>query len=160
KAWSRDPSFWVPGTEPEKWMGWLSVGEKMLEQVDRLEARAEEAKEYSDVVLLGMGGSSLCPDVLRATFGPVEGHPRLHVLDTTDPETLAAVRQAIDIERTLFIAASKSGGTLETLSHLQYFWEEVRRTGTHKAERQFAVITDPGSSLETLADERDFRWVF
>ena len=160
KVWSRDPSFWVPGTEPEKWMGWLSVGEKMLEQADRLEERAEEAKEYTDVVLLGMGGSSLCPDVFRATFGPVKGHPRLHVLDTTDPATILGVREAIDLERTLFIAASKSGTTTETLSHLAYFWEEVRRGHTAKPERQFAAITDPGSSLELLASERDFRWVF
>ena len=160
KVWSRDPSFWVRGAEPEKWMGWLSVGEKMLEQVDRLEARAEEAREYSDVVLLGMGGSSLCPDVLRSTFGHVEGRPRLHVLDTTDPATILGVREAVDLERTLFIAASKSGGTLETLSHLAYFWEEVLRSGSTRPERQFAVITDPGTSLERLAAERDYRWLF
>ncbi len=160
KMWSRDATFWVPGTEPDRWMGWLSVPEKMLEQADRLEARAEEAQEYSDVVLLGMGGSSLCPDVLRATFGPVAGRPRLHVLDTTDPATILAVRDAVDLGRTLFIAASKSGGTTETLSHLAYFWEEVRQTGTHKPERQFAAITDPGSGLERLAIERDFRWIF
>ncbi|HEY4027571.1 MAG TPA: bifunctional transaldolase/phosoglucose isomerase [Candidatus Dormibacteraeota bacterium] len=160
KVWSRDASFWVPGTEPEKWMGWLSMPEKMLEQADRLEARAQEALEYSDVVLLGMGGSSLCPDVFRSTFGKIEGHPRLHVLDTTDPETILGVREAIDLGRTLFIAASKSGGTTETLSHLAYFWEEVRQTGTAKPERQFAAITDPGSGLERLAVERDFRWIF
>jgi transaldolase/glucose-6-phosphate isomerase len=160
KVWSKDPSFWVPGTEPERWMGWLNVGEKMLEQVDKLEARAEEAREYSDVVLLGMGGSSLCPDVFRTTFGPIEGHPRLQVLDTTDPATILALREAIDLERTLFIAASKSGGTTETLSHLAYFWEEVRRAGIDKRERQFAAITDPGSGLERLASERDFRWIF
>ena len=160
KVWSRDPSFWVPGAEPEKWMGWLCVAEKMLEQVDRLEARAEEAREYSDVVLLGMGGSSLCPDVFRSTFGHVEGHPRLHVLDTTDPATVLGVRDAVDLGRTLFIAASKSGGTLETLSHMAYFWEAVRQTGAHKPERQFAVITDPGSGLERLAAERDYRWIF
>ena len=160
KLWSRDPSFWVPGTEPEKWMGWLSVGEKMLEQVDKLVARAEEARDYSDVVLMGMGGSSLCPDVFRATFGPVEGHPRLHVLDTTDPATILAVREAIDLKRTLFIAASKSGGTTETMSHLAYFWEQVLEAGVDKRERQFAAITDPGSGLERLAAERDFRWIF
>jgi transaldolase / glucose-6-phosphate isomerase len=160
KVWSRDASFWVPGTEPERWMGWLSVPEKMLEQADRLEARAADAREHSDVVLLGMGGSSLCPDVLRSTFGPIPGHPRLHVLDTTDPETILGVRGAIDLERTLFVVASKSGGTTETLSHMAYFREEVRRTGTPKPERQFAVITDPGSSLELLAVERDYRWVF
>lgn len=160
RVWSRDDSFWVPGTEPGKWMGWLSVPEKMLESADRLEERAREATEYSDVVLLGMGGSSLCPDVFRNTFGHIEGHPRLHVLDTTDPATILSVREQIDIGRTLFIVASKSGGTTETLAHLAYFWEEVRRSGAHKPEHQFAAITDPGTSLERLAAERDFRWIF
>jgi transaldolase / glucose-6-phosphate isomerase len=160
KVWSKDPTFWVPGTEPEKWMGWLSVGEKMLEQADRLEARAEEAREYSDVVLMGMGGSSLCPDVFRATFGPVDGHPRLHVLDTTDPATILAVREAIDLPRTLFIAASKSGGTTETISHMSYFWDQLLHAGIDRRERQFAVITDPGSGLERVAAERDYRWIF
>jgi transaldolase / glucose-6-phosphate isomerase len=160
RVWARDPSFWPPGTEPERWMGWLSVWEKMLEQVDRLEARAEEAREYTDVVLMGMGGSSLAPDVFRTTFGRIEGHPQLHVLDTTDPATILALRESIDPERTLFIAASKSGGTTETLSHLAYFWEEVRRAGTERRERSFAAITDPGSGLEQLASERDFRWIW
>jgi transaldolase/glucose-6-phosphate isomerase len=160
RVWSKDPSLWVPGTEPEKWTGWLSVAEKMLERADRLERLAQDATAYSDAVVLGMGGSSLCPDVLRATFGRIEGHPRLHVLDSTDPATILAVREAIDLERTLFIAASKSGGTTETLSHLAYFWEEVKATGSHKPEEQFAIITDPGSSLESLAVERDYRWVF
>ena len=160
RAWSRDDRFWVPGTEPDKWMGWLLMPEKMLEQVGKLEARGAEATEFSDVVLLGMGGSSLCPDVFRNTFGRIEGHPLLHVLDTTDPATILSVRQQIDIGKTLFIVASKSGGTTETLCHMAYFWEEVRRTATDKPERQFAVITDPGSSLERIASERDYRWIF
>jgi transaldolase/glucose-6-phosphate isomerase len=160
RLWSKDSSLWVGGTESERWMGWLTVAEKMLERSDRFEQLAQEATEYSDVVLLGMGGSSLCPDVLRSTFGRIDGHPRLHVLDSTDPQTILGVRQAIDLERTLFIASSKSGGTTETLSHLAYFWEEVRATGTHRAERQFAVVTDPGSPLERLASQRDYRWVF
>jgi transaldolase/glucose-6-phosphate isomerase len=160
RLWSKDPSFWVPGSEPEKWMGWLNVPEKMLEQADRLVAYGEEAREFSDAVLLGMGGSSLCPDVLRATFGAQAGHPRLHVLDTTDPETILGLRRGIDIGRTLFIASSKSGGTTETLSHLAYFWSEAQATGAEHPERQFAAITDAGSSLEALAVDRDFRWVF
>jgi len=160
RLWSRDDSFWVPGTEPGKWMGWLSVPEKMLESADRFEALARDATEYADVVLLGMGGSSLCPDVLRNTFGHIPGHPRLHVLDTTDPATILAVREQVDMGRTLFIVASKSGGTTETLSHMAYFWEEVRGTGTHQPGHQFAAITDPGSPLERIAEERGFRWTF
>jgi transaldolase/glucose-6-phosphate isomerase len=159
RLWAKDPTSWVPGTEPRRWMGWLTVPEKMLERIDRLEERAQEAADYSDVVVLGMGGSSLAPDVFRSTFGQVEGHPRLHVLDSTDPATILGVRRAIDIGRSLFIAASKSGTTTETLSHLAYFWDEVRAAGAGQPGSQFAAITDPGSPLEKLAAERDFRWI-
>jgi len=160
RVWSRDDTFWVPGTEPGKWMGWLSVPEKMLESADRFEALARDGREYSDVVQLGMGGSSLCPDVFRNTFGHFPGYPLLHVLDTTDPATILALREQVDIARTLFIVASKSGGTTETLSHMAYFWDEVRKTGTQNPGHQFAAITDPGSPLERIAAERDFRWTF
>jgi glucose-6-phosphate isomerase len=161
RLWSKDPTLWVDGTDPRAWMGWLNLPDRMQEAARRLALVADQARaDYSDVVLLGMGGSSLCPDVLRTVFGAVAGHPRLHVLDTTDPGTVLGVRRQIDPGRTLFVAASKSGGTTETLSHLAYFWEEVRAIGTHKAERNFAVITDPGTSLEKLAAERDYRWIF
>src|SRR5437868_9661217 len=102
-----------------------------------------------------MGGSSLCPDVLRHTFGAVKGHPKLHVLETTDPATILGVRSKIKIQTSLFIVASKSGETTETLSHFAYFWEQAKRRG-----RQFAAITDPGSGLEKLAKEHEFRWIF
>lgn len=160
RVWSKDPSFWVAGTEPERWMGWLNVPEKMLEQVEALSKRAEEARTYSDLVLLGMGGSSLCSDVWRTVFGPVRGHPRLHVLDTTDPSTIGALRRRLDPADTLFVVASKSGSTVETMSHLAYFWQEVEAKGVARPGRNFAAITDPGTSLERLARERGFRWVF
>src|SRR5207237_9213292 len=112
---------------------------------------ARDGRTYSDVVLLGMGGSSLCPDVLRNTFGSTKGHPKLHVLDTTDPTTILGVRAKIRIQDTLFIVASKSGETTETLSHFGYFWSEVNRNGrSGAAGRHFAAITDPGTSLEKL----------
>jgi glucose-6-phosphate isomerase/transaldolase/glucose-6-phosphate isomerase len=101
-----------------------------------------------------MGGSSLCPDVLRNTFGSAKGQPNLHVLDTTDPATILAVRKKIKLDKTLFIVASKSGETTETLSHFAYFWDLV------KDGRQFAAITDPGTSLEKLAKDHAFRWIF
>jgi glucose-6-phosphate isomerase/transaldolase/glucose-6-phosphate isomerase len=101
-----------------------------------------------------MGGSSLCPDVLRNTFGSTKGQPKLHVLDTTDPATILATRRKIQLAKTLFIVASKSGETTETLSHFAYFWELV------KSGKQFAAITDPGTSLEKLAKEHSFRWIF
>jgi glucose-6-phosphate isomerase len=107
------------------------------------------------VVLLGMGGSSLCPDVLRNTFGAVKGRPKLHVLDTTDPATILGVRSKIRIADTLFIVASKSGETTETLSHFAYFWEQTKGKG-----KQFAAVTDPGTSLDRLAKEHSFRWIF
>ena len=166
RLWKQDGSLWAAGAaekkEIERWLGWLNVAEKMQDQVPRLNEVAREARAYSDVVLLGMGGSSLGPDVLRLTFGPQKGRPALHVLDTTDPASVRALRSRIDPAETLFIVASKSGGTTETLSHFAYFWGEVSATpkGGRGAGRNFVAITDPGTSLENLAREHDFRWVF
>ena len=159
RLWAKDSTLWSPDPakrqEIRDRLGWLDVADKMLERSDQLTALAKEGREYSDVVLLGMGGSSLCPDVLRHTFGAAKGHPKLHVLDTTDPATILGVRSNIRIASSLFIVASKSGETTETLSHFAYFWEQTKGKG-----RQFAAITDPGSSLEKLAREHDFRWTF
>ncbi|HKW07749.1 MAG TPA: bifunctional transaldolase/phosoglucose isomerase [Candidatus Dormibacteraeota bacterium] len=160
RLWAKDSTLWT--ADPAKRqeirdrLGWLDVADKMLEHAHQFVALAKESREYSDVVLLGMGGSSLCPDVLRNTFGPtVKGHPRLHVLDTTDPATILSVQSKINVGRTLFIVASKSGETTETLSHFAHFWEKSGGNG-----RQFAAITDPGTSLEKLAKDHGFRWVF
>ncbi len=171
RLWAKDSTLWT--ADPAKReeirdrLGWLNVAEKMLEHADEFRQLATDGRAYSDVVLLGMGGSSLCPDVLRNTFGPIRGHPRLHVLDTTDPATILSVRSRIRIQDTLFIVASKSGETTETLSHFAYFWEEVnggapnRKDGKDgKAGRHFAAITDPGTSLEKLAKDHGFRWIF
>ncbi len=164
RLWRKDPSLWARSAAKKKEiaarLGWLDVHEKMAGRLDELREVAREGRAFTDVVLLGMGGSSLCPDVLRHTFGSAKGHPRLQVLDTTDPATIRAVSKAVDPVKTLFIAASKSGETVETLSHLAYFWEEVTRAGKRKPGRNFAAITDPGSGLERLAREREFRWVF
>jgi transaldolase/glucose-6-phosphate isomerase len=116
-----------------------------------VEFAASIAEDAEDVVLLGMGGSSLAPEVLRRAFAA----DRFHVLDTTHPRAIRRLAESLDLERTLFIAASKSGTTLETRSHLEFFWERARKRG-----RQFAAITDPGSELEQLAEERGFRAVF
>src|SRR6059058_4102185 len=159
RLWAKDSTLW--SADPAKRqeihdrLGWLDVADKMLEKSDEFTALGKDGRDYSDVVLLGMGGSSLCPDVLRNTFGAVKGHPKLHVLDTTDPATILSVRSKIRIGSTLFIVASKSGETTETLSHFAYFWEQTKGKG-----RQFAAITDPGSGLEKLAKEHDFRWIF
>ncbi|HSS93580.1 MAG TPA: bifunctional transaldolase/phosoglucose isomerase [Candidatus Dormibacteraeota bacterium] len=165
RLWAKDSTLWT--SDPAKReeirdrLGWLNVAEKMLEHASEFRELAADGRAYSDVVLLGMGGSSLCPDVLRNTFGPIRGHPRLHVLDTTDPATILSVRSRIRIQDTLFIVASKSGETTETLSHFAYFWAEVQGTGREgMAGRHFAAITDPGTSLEKLAKDHGFRWIF
>ena len=159
RLWAKDSTLW--SSDPAKRqeirdrLGWLDVADKMLEHSHELTAVAKDGRGCSDVVLLGMGGSSLCPDVLRNTFGTVKGHPKLHVLDTTDPATILSVRSKIKIGTSLFIVASKSGETTETLSHFAYFWGQTKGKG-----RQFAAITDPGSGLEKLAKEHQFRWIF
>src|SRR5579859_350530 len=165
RLWAKDSTLWT--SDPAKRaeirdrLGWLSVAEKMLEHIAELKQLARDGRTYSDVVLLGMGGSSLCPDVLRHTFGSTKGHPRLHVLDTTDPATILGVRSKIRIQDTLFIVFSKYTETTETLSHFAYFWGEVNANGrAGAAGRHFAAITDPGTPLEKLASEHGFRWIF
>lgn len=137
-------------------LGWLMIAERMLAEVDELTAfaAAVAADGIRDVVLLGMGGSSLAPEVLRRCFGPRPEHPVLHVLDSTDAATIRAVEQAIDPQRTLFLVSSKSGGTIEPLSLYAHFSSLVGE------DSNFAAITDPGSGLEKLAGERGFRKVF
>jgi hypothetical protein len=143
RVWARDPTVWTGGVEGH-WLGWLDEPARMLERVDDLEAlRGDD--EY--VVLLGMGGSSLAPEVIRRTFGS----SALHVLDTTHPSAIRRLEEELDLERTLFVASSKSGTTLETRSQLDYFLQ--------RGSGRFGAITDPGSELEQYANERGFAWV-
>jgi hypothetical protein len=151
RIWAYDASVWS-GSDEDRWLGWLDVVTRVNPHVEELNVFAEAATEqFHDCILLGMGGSSLAPEVLRRTFN-VES---FHVLDTTHPAAIRRLEQSLDLERTIFIASSKSGSTIETRSHLEYFWE---RTGGRGA--QFAAITDPGSELDDLAHERGFRAVF
>ena len=152
RIWERDPTVWT-GADEAKWLGWLDEPRRMVERVAELESFAAEIAEadFDAIVLLGMGGSSLAPEVIRRTF-EVDG---FHVLDTTHPRAIRALEASIDLERTLFVSASKSGSTLETRSHTDYFWERNGKQGSH-----FVAITDPGSELERLAQERGFRRVF
>jgi transaldolase/glucose-6-phosphate isomerase len=142
RIWARDPTVWTGGDEAH-WLGWLDEPARMLERVAELEALDSDFEHF---VILGMGGSSLAPEVLRRTFGI----DRLHVLDTTHPAAIRRLGERLDLERTLFVAASKSGTTLETRCQLDYFFD---RGGT------FAAVTDPGTELEELAQERGFAWV-
>jgi glucose-6-phosphate isomerase len=137
-------------------LGWLTIAERMLGELDDLEAFADAvaAEGLRDVVLLGMGGSSLAPEVFRRCFGHHPDRPRLHVLDSTDAATIRAVKDTVELERTLFLVSSKSGGTIEPLSLFAHFWSLVEEGSN------FAAITDPGSSLEKLAKEHGFRKVF
>jgi glucose-6-phosphate isomerase len=149
RIWGRDATLWT-GRDENRWLGWLDEPQRMRERALELEEFAAGTAEFSDVVLLGMGGSSLAPEVLRRTFGG----ERLHVLDTTHPAAVRRLADGFDLERTLFLVASKSGTTLETRCHLDFFWDRVKRGDA------FVAITDPGSELERLARERGFRTVF
>jgi transaldolase / glucose-6-phosphate isomerase len=153
-----DATLWGPPSTPElaDRLGWLTIAERMLSQADELTAFADgaAASGLRDVVLLGMGGSSLAPEVLRRCFGHRPDRPRMHVLDSTDAATVRAVEQTIDPQRTFFLVSSKSGGTIEPLSLFARFWSIVAEGSS------FAAITDPGSGLEKIAHEHGFRQVF
>jgi transaldolase / glucose-6-phosphate isomerase len=159
RVWQRDESLWGGPGVPEigNRLGWLTISEKMLEHAPELNAFVEQvqADGITDAVLLGMGGSSLGPEVIRRSYGQIPGALRLHVLDSTDPGAVLGVERSIDLETTLFIVSSKSGGTIETLSHMRYFYERTGGDG-----RRFVAVTDPGSPLVDLARERGFREVF
>jgi transaldolase / glucose-6-phosphate isomerase len=150
RIWARDASLWTSSGE-ERWLGWLDEPARMRAEAAELVGWADETMDgFEDVVLLGMGGSSLAPEVLRRTFDA----ERFHVLDTTHPQAIRTLEAQLDLERTLFVVSSKSGMTLETRSHADYFWEKTGRG------EQFVAITDPGSELEQVARARGFRRVF
>ncbi len=152
RIWERDATAWT-GSDEAQWLGWLDEPLHVEEMLDTISRFADSLRnEIDDVVLFGMGGSSLAPEVLRQTFGV----DAFHVLDTTHPKAIRALEARIDLERTLFVAASKSGTTLETRSHADLFWEKTKG----KLPGHFAAITDPGSDLERLARERAFGAVF
>jgi len=149
--WERDATTWT-GSGEAQWLGWLDEPLHVQEGLGKIVRLAEDVQnEVDDVVLCGMGGSSLAPEVLRRSFAV----DRFHVLDTTHPKAIRALEKKLDLERTLFVSSSKSGSTLETRSHTDYFWEKTR-----KRADLFCAVTDPGSELEHLARERGFRAVF
>ncbi len=152
RIWARDASLWT-GADENRWCGWLEEPRRLRARVEELEAFARSARAdgFRHVVLAGMGGSSLAPEVVRRTFGS----DVLQVVDTTHPDALRALVEGVDWERTLFLVASKSGTTLETRCHLDLFWERAGGRG-----EQFVAVTDPGSELERLAGERGFRSVW
>ena len=157
----KDAGLWKSNGTVEKEirerLGWLQVADRMEERVPELEALRKElvGEGFTDAVLMGMGGSSLAPEVFRQTFGAPKGALDVHILDTTDPAAIIALEQAIDVGKTVFIVASKSGTTLETLSHYRHFWQQTGQKG-----KQFIAITDPGTSLAEEASRRGFRRSF
>src|SRR6266481_168147 len=162
KLWARDPSLWTNSGE-DKWLGWLDIVAEQERNVRRFTNFAAEVKDakFSHVLLLGMGGSSLCPEVMRESFGKIPGFPELHVLDSTDPARIKSIENSIDLAKTLFIVSSKSGTTLEPNIFKQYFFERARQVvGDAEVGNRFIAITDPGSKLRQTAETDRFRKIF
>jgi transaldolase / glucose-6-phosphate isomerase len=163
RLWNKDYTLWSEQPQPElaDRLGWLELPESMVQQVDQLRACADQVKAdgMRHIVLLGMGGSSLAPEVFQQTFGNAAGYPALQVLDSTHPAAVKVVNAAVDLERTVFVVSSKSGTTTETHSFFCYFWNKLKQIKDQPGSH-FIAITDPGTPLETLAKERNFRATF
>ena len=162
RLWRRDASLWTGGDETE-WLGWLGITNDQLAHIQRWTGIRDAAVNagFSHVLLLGMGGSSLGPEVIKTTFGTIGGFPELHVLDSTDPAQVREVERKVDLRHTLFIVSSKSGSTLEPNVFKEYFFDRLERlVGTEEAGRRFIAITDPGSKMQQVAEGDRFRHVF
>jgi transaldolase/glucose-6-phosphate isomerase len=162
RLWRHDPTLWAEEDTPEitNRLGWLHLPESMQDQTEDITAFADEVhSEFDDVVVLGMGGSSLAPDVFSTVFDAADGYPEVTVLDSTHPDAVTTLADDLALERTLFVVASKSGTTTETLSFFRYFWDRVSAV-TDTPGDHFVANTDPGSNLEELGEEREFRAVF
>ena len=159
RLWKRDASLWTNGDEAQ-WMGWLNIADDGLARSQALTELAAQTASFADALLLGMGGSSLCPEVLAMTFGRQQGHPQLQVLDSTDPAQVKSRARQVDPARGVYIVSSKSGSTLEPNIFKQYFLEQVRKATGDKAGEHFLAITDPGSKLQAVAEQDRFRRVF
>jgi transaldolase/glucose-6-phosphate isomerase len=164
RMWAKDATLWAPEGTPEvaNRLGWLDLPEQARDLLPELDAFREElAREgVTDVVVLGMGGSSLAPEVVRRSFRRPDGALSLHVLDSTDPGAVLALEGVLTLERTLFLVSTKSGGTIETISLFRHFHARASERMGQDAGRAFAAITDPGSSLVALAEEHGFRRTF
>jgi len=162
RLWQKDASLWT-NTDESKWLGWLTITEQQLANLATLQQFATEVKKakFKHVLLLGMGGSSLCPEVLRMTFGKIAGFPELHVLDSTDPVQIKATERKLDLKKTLCIVSSKSGSTLEPNIFKQYFFERVKKAvGEKVVGSRFIAVTDPGSKMQQVAENDKFWKIF
>ncbi len=162
RLWQKDASLWT-GTDEDRWLGWLDITEQQIENLDGLKEIAADIKKaaFKNALLLGMGGSSLCPEVLRMTFGKAAGYPDLYVLDSTDPAQIKATEEKVDLASTVCIVSSKSGSTLEPNIYKQYFFDRVKaKVGEKEVGNRFIAITDPGSKLQRVAEKDKFRKIF
>ncbi|HEY4817924.1 MAG TPA: bifunctional transaldolase/phosoglucose isomerase [Candidatus Acidoferrum sp.] len=162
RLWQRDASVWTSSDEAQ-WLGWLDITEQQLAQIDLFKKVAADVKkaQFKHALLLGMGGSSLCPEVLRMTFGKIKGFPELHVLDSTDPAQIKAIEAKVDLKSTICIVSSKSGSTLEPNIYKQYFFERIaKKVGPKEVGNRFIAITDPGSKMQQVAEADKFRHIF
>jgi transaldolase/glucose-6-phosphate isomerase len=161
RLWARDASLWT-GRDEDRWLGWLTIAEEEAARLAEIETCAADVRRegFTDALLLGMGGSSLAPEVMRATFGRLPGAPDFHVLDSTDPAEVRSVERRLDLSRTLVIVASKSGTTLEPEILRRYFFARMEAALGGGAGRRFIAITDPGSALQRIAEQDGFRRIF
>jgi len=162
RLWQRDASVWT-GSDEAQWLGWLDITEKQLAQLDVFKKVGGDVKKakFKHALLLGMGGSSLCPEVLRMTFGKIKGFPELHVLDSTDPAQIKAIEAKVDLQSTICIVSTKSGSTLEPNIYKQYFFERIaKKVGPKEVGNRFIAITDPGSKMQQVAEADKFRHIF
>jgi transaldolase/glucose-6-phosphate isomerase len=162
RLWQGDASIWT-GADESKWLGWLGITEEQIAHIDALKNIAADVKKakFKHALLLGMGGSSLCPEVLRMTFGKIKGCPEMHVLDSTDPAQIKAIEKKVDLKSTICIVSSKSGSTLEPNIYKQYFFERVKaKVGEKEVGNRFIAVTDPGSKMQQVAETDKFRKIF
>lgn len=161
RLWARDASLWT-NTDEAKWLGWLDIVERQQKDLDAFRALVEDIKKagFEYALLLGMGGSSLCPEVLAETFGKRDGFPRLSIVDSTDPAQVRAAEQSVDLKKTVIIVSSKSGSTLEPNILKQYFMARMKEAVGADAGKHFIAVTDPGSHMEQVAKADGFRHIF
>lgn len=164
RFWNKDPFIWKENPEEHKELsnrlGWIDLPFSIEEKISELENFASEIKnEFTNVLLLGMGGSSLCPEVLSNSFGSAEGYPTLEILDSTHPDSIKKILNNYNLEKTLFIVSSKSGSTIETMSFYHTFFNEISKINNNPGN-QFVALTDSNTSLEKLAKEKKFRKIF
>ncbi|AFL87898.1 glucose-6-phosphate isomerase [Terriglobus roseus DSM 18391] len=166
RLWAKDASLWTSATGSDDesiWLGWLDIVERQQADLASFAALREDIRStgFTHALLLGMGGSSLCPEVLSLTYGQQPGFPKLHIVDSTDPAQVAAARAAVDLKKTICIVSSKSGSTLEPNILKDYFFSEMaKEVGAGNAGKHFIAVTDPGSKMEAVAKADGFRHIF